>query len=211
MSLWAIVPVKPLLRAKSRLATVLRPEERHALAQAMFRHVLSVALEARPVTGALVISRDTKALGIAREMGAKSLQESADSNLNPALLRATMVLRSWRAEAVLILPADLPFIGVEDIEAMAKLSQEESIVIAADAAQDGTNALLTRPPGAIVYEYGAGSCKRHVQLAEGAGLTVRRYTSWRVGLDIDVPADLDAYRRILARGGHDHLPTLNPR
>ena len=208
MSLWAIIPVKPLQRAKSRLAAALPPEARYELAQAMFRHVLSVALSAKSVTGALVISRDTKALVIAREMGAKTLQESADSNLNPALMRATMVLRSWRADAVLVLPADLPFIADEDIEAMAALSLDESIVIAADGAQDGTNALLARPPGAIEYAYGAGSFARHIAQAEAAGILVKRYDSWRARLDIDVPADLADYQRILAGGKHSHLPRI---
>ena len=208
MSLWAIIPVKPLKRAKSRLAAALPPDARYELAQAMFRHVLSVALSARSVTGALVISRDTKALTIAREMGAKTLQEGADSNLNPALLRATMVVRTWRADAVLVLPADLPFITDEDIEGMAALSLDSSIVIATDSAQDGTNALLVRPPGAIEYAYGAGSYARHVAQAQAAGMSARRYDSPRTRLDIDVPDDLQVYQRILAAGNHSHLPKI---
>ena len=54
MSLWAIIPVKPLKNAKSRLTPVLRPEQRFELAQAMFRHVLSVATTIQQVTGVLV-------------------------------------------------------------------------------------------------------------------------------------------------------------
>ena len=209
MSLWAIVPVKPLRHAKSRLSSLLTPEQRYQLAQAMFRHVLSVVMQATPVMGALVISRDTKALAIARELGAKTLQEGADSNLNPALLRATLVAQSWRAEAALVLPADLPFITVEDVESIASMSTERSIVIAADSEQDGTNALLTRPPGIIDYAYGAGSYARHIQRAEGAGIEVLRYDSPRTLLDIDVPEDLRTYEGILAAGGQGHLPTLS--
>ena len=208
MSLWAIVPVKPLRHAKSRLSSLLTPEQRYQLAQAMFRHVLSVVMQAAPVMGALVISRDTKALAIARELGAKTLQEGADSNLNPALLRATLVAQSWRAEAALVLPADLPFITVEDVESIASLSTERSIVIAADSEQDGTNALLTRPPGIIDYAYGAGSYARHIQRAESAGIEVLRYDSPRTLLDIDVLEDLRTYEGILAAGGQGHLPTL---
>lgn len=210
MSLWAIIPVKPLILAKSRLSTVLLPEERYQLAQAMFRHVLSVLLQAESVAGALVISRDTKALAIGRELGAKTLQEGADSNLNPALLRATMVLLSWRADAVLVLPADLPFINDDDIAQLVGMSTERSIVIATDSQQDGTNALLARPPGAIDYAYGAGSYARHIEDAERKGIAVQRYESPRTRLDIDVPADLDIYRRIVAEGQHNYLPALRP-
>lgn len=210
MSLWAIIPVKPLKHAKSRLSTALLPEERYQLAQAMFRHVLSVVMQARSVTGALVISRDTKALAIGRELGAKTLQESAESNLNPALLRATMVLKAWRADAVLVLPADLPFINDADIAQLVSLSSDRSIVIATDSEQDGTNALLVRPPGAIDYAYGAGSYARHIEDAAHKDIAVRRYESPRTRLDIDVPADLRMYRRIIAAGGHSHLPALAP-
>ena len=210
MSLWAIIPVKPLKHAKSRLSTVLLPEERYQLAQAMFRHVLSVVMQARSVAGALVISRDTKALAIGRELGAKTLQESAESNLNPALLRATMVLISWRADAVLVLPADLPFINDVDIAQLVRLSTDRSIVIATDSEQDGTNALLVRPPGAIGYAYGAGSYARHIETAERKDIAVQRYESPRTRLDIDVPADLRMYRRLIEEGQHSHLPALVP-
>jgi len=207
MSLWAIIPVKPLKNAKSRLSPVLLPDQRFELAQAMLRHVLSVTTTIQQVTGVLVISRDTKALAIAREMGAKTLQEGAMSNLNPALMRATMVVESWRADAVLILPADLPFINAEDIRGMIQLAVDRSIVIATDNDRDGTNALLVRPPGAIEFEYGGGSFKRHIRRAEAAGLQTFTYDSDRLALDIDLPRDLETYQQILAGGRFGHLPS----
>ena len=208
MSLWAIIPVKPLKNAKSRLSPVLLPEQRYELAQAMLRHVLSVTTAVKSVTGVLVISRDTKALAIAREFGAKTLQEGTLSNLNPALLRATMVVKSWRADAVLVLPADLPFVNADDIRAMIQLAHERSVVIATDKENDGTNALLVRPPGVIEYMYGAGSFQRHIRSAEAAGLDVFVYGTDRTLLDIDVPEDLETYREILAQGRFGHLPTF---
>ena len=208
MSLWAIIPVKPLKQAKSRLAHTLLPEQRFELARAMFRHVLAVTTAVEQVSGVLVISRDTKALAIAREFGAKTLQEGALSNLNPALMRATVVVQSWRADAVLILPADLPFVSADDIRGMIALAHERSLVIATDRQSDGTNALLVRPPGAIDYDYGGGSYARHVALARAANLEVSVYRSERLSLDIDVPADLRDYQEILARGQSQHLPSF---
>lgn len=208
MSLWAIIPVKPLKNAKSRLTPVLSSDQRFELARAMFRHVLSVTTTIQPVTGVLVISRDTKALAIAREMGAKTLQEGALSNLNPALLRATMVVKSWRADSVLVLPADLPFINAEDLRDMIQLATDRSVVIATDRERDGTNALLIRPPGAIEYDYGSGSYERHLRMAQAAGLQVREFQSDRLSLDIDVPEDLREYQEILDHGHFGHLPSF---
>lgn len=211
MSLWAIVPVKPLKYAKSRLSPVLLPEQRYRLAEAMFRHVLTVTSSVSRVTGVLVISRDTKALAIAREMGAKTLQEGVVSDLNPALLRATMVVETWRADAVLILPADLPFVNADDIRDLVNLSEERVLVIAGDQYSDGTNALLMRPPGLIPYDYGPGSFQRHIDSARARGLAVRLFHSDRLGMDIDVPEDLQAYHRILEAGQFGHLPAFPER
>ena len=209
MSLWAIVPVKPLKYAKSRLSAVLSSEQRYELAGAMFRHVLSVVTTVPEVSGVLVISRDTKALAIAREMGAKTIQESAISDLNPALMRATMIVKSWRVDAVLILPADLPFVHADDIQALIALAKNPSIVIATDHNGDGTNALLVRPPGLIQFDYGPGSYQRHIASAERAGIEVMTYHSDRLASDIDVPEDLDLYRRIRSEGSFGHLPDFS--
>ncbi len=208
MSLWAIIPVKPLKNAKSRLAPVLAPPERFALAQAMLRHVLSVTTSVQQVNGVLVISRDTKALAIAREFGAKTMQEGKISNLNPALMRATMVVKTWRADGILVLPADLPFVTADDVRAITDLGRERSIVIATDRVHDGTNALYVRPPGALDYAYGAGSYARHINLAAAAGLKVLPFESAGTSLDIDVPEDLAEYQRILAGGDFGHLPSF---
>ncbi|MEP7293965.1 MAG: hypothetical protein ABI835_19415, partial [Chloroflexota bacterium] len=89
MSIWAIIPVKPLSRGKSRLSDVLSPEERQQLSERLFRHVLTAVNDTPQVAGTLVISRDPRALAIARDMSAHTVQESGAPELNNALMRAT--------------------------------------------------------------------------------------------------------------------------
>ena len=211
MSLWAIVPVKPLNRAKSRLAEVLTPEQRYQFAATMLRHVLSVVTGVSQVTGTLVISRDTKALSIARDIGAKTIQESNTSDLNLALTRATEVVRAWGANAVLILPADLPFITHEDIESIADMGQEHhAIVISTDHELEGTNALLVRPAGLIPYMYGENSYDLHIQAAQQSGAQIKYFSSETMMLDIDIPEDLEKYNQIVDKGHLDLLPPFLP-
>lgn len=213
MSVWVIIPVKPLHRAKSRLATVLSPEERSKLAEDLFRHVLGVVKNVPQVAGTLVISRDPKVLAIARDYGAHTVQESGAPELNSALMRATNVVATWRAAAVLVLPADLPFVNEEDVRSIIELGRMNmSMVIATDRNQDGTNAMLIRPPALIPYMYGTGSFKRHMESARAAGATVRVYASTRLMLDIDVPEDLERYTHI-QRGDSEnsfHLDAVTP-
>jgi len=202
MSIWAIIPVKPLNRAKSRLSHVLSPEERQQLAEMMFRRVLEVVRTVPQIMGTLVVSRDSKAIGIARDYGARTVQESGTPELNLALMRATQVIMRWKVTATLILPADLPLIAGEDIAGMIEMGQSDrSMVIATDKHEDGTNAMLLRPPGLIEYAYGPGSYHRHIELARAAGAIVKTYHSERLSLDIDMPDDLKSYRELI--GGYE--------
>ncbi|MGJ3238199.1 MAG: 2-phospho-L-lactate guanylyltransferase [Anaerolineae bacterium] len=211
MSLWAIIPVKPLNRAKSRLSDVLSPEHRAQFAEMMFRRMLRVLGDVPQITGTLVISRDTRALSIARDLGAKTVQEGNPSDLNPALTRATEIVRLWRGNAVLILPADLPFITKEDIIAIAELGMYgDCVVIATDQQQDGTNALLMRPIGLIPYRYGERSYERHSAAAHEAGVDIKIYASETIALDIDTPADLEKFNQRLAEKQDDALIPFLP-
>jgi 2-phospho-L-lactate/phosphoenolpyruvate guanylyltransferase len=204
MSTWVIIPVKPLRLAKSRLAAVLTPEQRQRLAEAMLRHVLSVVRSVPQVTGTLVISRDNRALALAREYGAKTVQETGTPELNTALLRATQVVASWRTDGVLILPADLPLLAPQDVSGIIKMGHDDTcVVLATDRNKDGTNAMLVRPPGLIQYAYGPGSFQRHGVLARDAGASVYLYNSERLVQDIDLPEDIENYYRIIYRSSYN--------
>jgi 2-phospho-L-lactate guanylyltransferase len=206
MSIWVIIPVKPFNRAKSRLSQVLSPQQREQLAEAMLRHVLSAVRTVPQVMGTLVISRDGRALAIARDYGARTVQESGAPELNAALTRATQVVARWRTQAVLVLPADLPLIAGEDIAAIIEMGQSErSMVIATDDNEDGTNALFTRPPGLVDYAYGPGSFQRHIAQAKAEGADVRVYQSERLLLDIDMPEDLQSYQHLVEYKGYEPL------
>lgn len=203
---WAIIPVKPLANAKSRLIPALTPTQRQQLAEQMFRHVLSIATNVPQLAGTLVISRDNKALAIAREYGAKTVQESGAPEMNAALMRATSLIARWRGSGVLILPADLPLLATEDVVSMLEMGDNlYSVVIATDQDRDGTNAMLVRPPGLMEYGYGPGSFDRHIERGKAAGAIVHIYDSERLELDIDLPEDLDEYAQRLNGSSADSV------
>lgn len=210
MSLWVIIPVKPFVRAKSRLSQVLTPEERSQMAEGLLRHVLGVVRDVPQVAGTLVISRDSKAHAVARELGAYTVMESGTPELNNALMRATQVVRSWKGGAVLILPADLPLIEPSDVAALVQMGKGfNTVVVATDEQGDGTNAMLVRPPGLMRYSYGPGSFQRHIAEAEAQGATIQVYESPRLALDIDLPEDLAKYRSMNGfNGAHPPEPAV---
>ncbi len=198
MNTWAIVPIKPFNRSKSRLASVLNHQQREALSRKMLERTLTTLKEAEGIAGILVISRDNAALRLARRFDVQTVQESGTPELNDALTRATQVVMTWNARSVLIVASDIPLMTSKDIEAMVKLADERRVVvIASDRRGDGTNALLVRPPSLITYCYGEHSFQNHIAEATEVGAALHVYESPDLALDVDVPADLDLYRSIL--------------
>ncbi len=195
MTIWAIVPVKPLLRAKSRLSSVLSSEQRAELSQELLLHTLDVLDQVPEIEQTLVVSRDTRALALAREHHARTVTEHGSPTLNPALLRATALAKRAGASAVLVLPADLPYLTIETVRELIELSGDPPVVVVApDRHEKGTNALLVAPPGLIEYEFGTDSYAHHLQLGRSASARVEICKSPALGLDLDAPEDLEIYR-----------------
>jgi len=197
MTLWAIVPVKPLRRGKSRLAGTLNEDERTELNRALLQHTLETLSEVKEVDGVLVVSRDPNALTIARNHGARTVQEDGQPELNTALKRATVVAQVYATRGVLVLPADLPLISREDILSLIeRANQPPVVVIAPDRHGKGTNALLISPPRLIEYDFGANSFQRHCELAKKAGARLEIVDLPSLGLDLDVPEDFEIIKNL---------------
>lgn len=192
MTLWAIVPVKPLRRGKSRLAEVLTPEERADLNRRLLAHTLDTLTSIPEIEHVLVISRDQSALALAREHGARTVQEHGSPQLNLALARATVVAKNYATRGVLIMPADLPLFTAEDVRTVLERAKDPPVVVVApDRHGEGTNALLVCPAGLIEYEFGPGSFQRHCEKARQAGARLEICELPSLALDMDLPEDLE--------------------
>ncbi len=198
MKYWAIVPVKPFIRAKSRLAAVLSAEQRKMLAEKMFRHSLEVLHDQKQIAGISVLSRDTTAMMIARQYGAHTIQQGGIPSLNASLSRASQFLQLEWWGGLLLLPADLPLVTRKDIQEICYAGRYlMTAVISPDRNEDDTNALLVKPTTLFPFSFGPGSFQRHIELARSTGATVQIYRSKRIELDIDTPTDLGVYRDIV--------------
>ena len=195
MTLWAIVPVKPLQRSKSRLGKVLSREQRVALSQSMLIHTLETLAQTPGIDRVLVVSRDSRALALARQHGARTVMEQESPTLNRALSRATILARGYNVSSVLILPADLPLLTAQDISALLEAGRTPPVVvISPDRRGGGTNALLCTPPGIIDYAFGPHSFARHIEQAREAEARVELCSLPSLAFDLDVPEDLEFLR-----------------
>ena len=197
MTIWAIVPVKPLRLGKSRLAGVLRDDERAILNRMFLEQTLDILRGIPDVAQTLVVSRDPAALAIAREFNARTVLEDGTPDLNGALTRATLLARNYAGRGVLVLPADLPLLTKEDLmEFFNHIKPEPCVVISPDRHEEGTNAMLMAPGGLIKYDFGPGSYGRHCAAAKHARAKLEIVFNEHIGLDLDTPEDLQLLRSI---------------
>lgn len=198
----ALVPFKGPRDGKSRLSPVLTEEGRGRLAFWMMERVLRSLGASRRVERAFLISKDADARSVAEGLGVEAFEEESEG-LNGALREAIAFVTGEAAggapRTVLVIPADLPLLSPEDVDAIGALcGGDASYVIASPSRRgEGTNALLLRPADVLTPAFGPDSFNRHRAEAEARGVAFRAYHSHRLGLDIDLPEDLDALRRAL--------------
>jgi 2-phospho-L-lactate/phosphoenolpyruvate guanylyltransferase len=197
MKVTALIPVKGFRNAKQRLSAFLGSDEREALAAAMFRDVLRQVPGARGILETVVVTGDDQVAAIAVSMGARVIFESAETGETAAVDFARASLKAAGAEAVLIMPGDLPLVRSSDIESVLAQVPEGQIapfaLLVPSHDRLGTNALLLAPPDIIKLRFGYDSFRYHVSQVSAQGLPVRYVESEHIALDIDEPKDLEKF------------------
>jgi len=195
MSLWAIVPVKPLNKGKSRLAEILSPDRRVLLNTTMFTRTIRVLKAVPEIKQIIVVSRDSSVLSLARNFNVKTIQEEGIIELNKAISRAAAIAKAYQATSIIIIPSDLPLLEAEDISAFLKHKKNGSeIIVAPDRRNEGTNGLYVSPPDLIQFKFGINSFNLHIDQAKQKNINVSIHESVPFGLDIDIPQDLEALK-----------------
>lgn len=191
MPVTAIVPLKALAAAKTRLAPALSPADRRRLVAWMLARVLGACHGAPSLTGVLVVAGDEKAAQLARSAGAERVVVQAGRGLSAALALADTVTQN--DAATLVVAADLPLVESGDLERIFDEGARPRGVVVAPTLDGGTGALLRRPPDVIGSAYGPQSAAAHLELAAAAAVPARRLDLPRLRVDVDTP---EALRRL---------------
>ena len=193
-ALVGVVPVKPLGGALGRLSAVLGPEERRALQRAMLADVLA-ALAGAALGPALVVTADPEAAALAAGAGARALPDhSPRRGMNAAVRLGQREAARLGGAGALVLVADLPRIGPEDLRVLAAAAPAgRGAALAPSRDGTGTNALLVGPPQALAPALGPDSLARHRAGAAAAGLGTALVRRPGLALDVDTPEDLAAF------------------
>jgi 2-phospho-L-lactate/phosphoenolpyruvate guanylyltransferase len=187
----ALVPVKRLDQAKSRLSDRLDAPARAQLMHDTLRRTVRALQAAAVFERISIVTLDEQVQAWAQGWGAHVISEKRHG-LNEALDEARGVCE--QTDVVLVIHGDVAWLTVEDVSAMAQLATPpHAVVIAPDRHNRGTNALLLKPPCVIPFAFGENSAQRHAGLAREAGIEPAFYHSPTLGLDVDVAADLRLY------------------
>jgi 2-phospho-L-lactate guanylyltransferase len=182
----AVVPVKRLAMAKTRLrgAVVGVPHERLVLAMA--GDTLAAVLACPAVDRALVVTDDPAAARMLTRLGAERVPDDPDPDLNAALTRGARVAAG---SPVVALTGDLPALRPAELAlALAALPVPARRGFVPDAAGTGTAMLAARAGVDLDPRFGPGSARAHA--ASGA---VRLDGGWpTLRQDVDTAADLAA-------------------
>lgn len=186
---FAVIPVKSLDKAKSRLSPFLTGAERKGFCLKMLEDVLNTVKSTKSINQTVVVVNDLEVLHAAEKFDIEYLKEKG-GGLNQAVSQAIDWCCKREASSVLILPIDIPLVKPVDLERMLALGEKASMVISKSRSGEGTNALLLTPPNATPTFYGPQSFHRHLEEASKRGISFSCYGSERVALDIDTVEDL---------------------
>lgn len=200
LDVWALIPVKAPIWAKTRLADVLSESERAELQWAMLQDVLDQLLAAKELAGVAIVCPDKRLQVLAQARGVRVIgDEPQRGGLNAAVALGTEQLKQAGADLVAILPGDVPMLDAADIDrAILCAIHDDATVVVPDTNLEGTNALVFYTDCAPRFQFGKNSFSRHSQNASNRPVRTLRLPS--ILRDIDWPDDLNALWRRRADG-----------
>ncbi|MFI6349806.1 2-phospho-L-lactate guanylyltransferase [Streptomyces sp. NPDC050560] len=185
-----VIPLKPLVRAKSRLSDTADDGVRPGLALAFAQDTVASGLACESVADVAVVTNDDVAGRELAALGAVIVPDVPDAGLNAALVHGAAAVRSARpGAAVAALNADLPALRPRELVRVLGAAALWPRAFLADSTGVGTTLLAAAPGVDLAPAFGTASRARHA--ASGA---VELLTTGvdSVRQDVDTGMDLRA-------------------
>jgi len=187
-----LIPLKDPIRAKTRLAELLSLDERQRLVWTMFEDVRRAVREARKSDCVVMVTSHEPAIERARELGWDVLIEESQVSESASVDWASGLLAARGVDTVMRLPADIPLVRAEDIDALLSVEVNSSSALLVPSREGtGTNAMIRTPPALFPSRFGPNSLALHKLEAAKVGVECIVVENARMALDIDEPADVE--------------------
>lgn len=186
-----LLPVKALGRAKARLAPDFDESQRREVAAALLEDALALCASVELLEW-WVVSDDGEVLARASEAGLRTVADPG-GGLNAAVAAGMEEAVAAGAESLTVIPCDVPLAYRGDLVDLLDTGATSDVVLVPSGEDGGTNAMFLAPPDLIEPAFGPGSLRRHIALAERKRYRCSILSLPRLALDVDTPADVDAF------------------
>ena len=188
-----LLPVKDLKNAKKRLMSVLTPEERFGLAEAMLADTIRAVQGVRAAEKIFVVTNYGPVMNLAGKNGWEVLREERQISESDSVDAASRICEERGVRSLLRVPLDLPLVQPGDIDELLNVEcASPALVIVPSRDGTGTNAMLRTPPTLFPSHFGNGSFAKHLAEAGRAGARIIVRRNSRLEMDVDDEADLRA-------------------
>src|SRR6266567_3708235 len=188
-----LLPVKDLKNAKKRLMSVLTPEERFRLAEAMLADTIRAVQGVRAAEKIFVVTNYGPVMDLAGKNGWEVLREERQISESDSVDAASRICEERGVRSLLRVPLDLPLVQPGDIDELLNVEcASPALVIVPSRDGTGTNALLRTPPTLFPSHFGAGSFAKHLAEAKQASAQIVLRRNFRLEMDVDDESDLHA-------------------
>ena len=188
-----LLPVKDLKNAKKRLMSVLTPEERFGLAEAMLADTIRAVQGVCAAEKIFVVTNYGPVMDLAKKNGWQVLREERQISESDSVDAASRICEERGVRSLLRVPLDLPLVQPGDIDELLNVEcASPALVIVPSRDGTGTNAMLRTPPTLFPSHFGNGSFAKHLAEAGRAGARIIVRRNSRLEMDVDDEADLRA-------------------
>jgi 2-phospho-L-lactate/phosphoenolpyruvate guanylyltransferase len=181
-----LLPIKSPARAKQRLEQSLDARAHRELTDALLEDALAFCSKT-PGVQWWVVSDDEEVRSRAQGEGLETIADDG-RGLNEALRLGIDEVGLEGAQAVIVIPGDVPLAQPEDADDILDTGAFSEVVVV-PATDGGTNGLYFDLPTEMQPRFGPESLRVHVEEAERLGLRCSILDLPRLAVDLDTPED----------------------
>ena len=191
MKIAAVIPMKSLHSAKSRLSNILTAQQRKNLAMYLLDATIKELKKSNFISEIIIVSND-KALKQYSCINDLKFIKDSDEGVNQAVILADNYCIDNGINANIVIPPDLPFISAKEIDEICTISNKyhKCIIICPSKRFDGTNILFRKPPDVIKTHYDDNSYMNHLKEADKFKIPIETLDIVKLRFDLDTKEDL---------------------
>jgi 2-phospho-L-lactate guanylyltransferase len=191
MKIAAVIPMKSLHSAKSRLSNILTAQQRKNLAMYLLDATITELKKSNFISEIIIVSIDKAVENYSCLNNLKFIKDS-DEGVNKAVILADHYCINNGINANIVIPHDLPFISAKEIDEICTISNKyhKCIIICPSKRFDGTNILFRKPPDVIKTHYDDNSYMNHLKEAYKLKIPVESLDLVKLRFDLDTKEDL---------------------